>query len=117
MTGRFFAVRAFASLCAACTDDGFATRRQTKCYVFSAQAKYCMIAGHICTTEPGHRALLSFLELSPILDLDIRLSEGVGSALAIPILEASVSILNEMATSTEAGISSRIDADEDSMGY
>lgn len=85
--------------------------------VLSPQSKHVMIAGHTCTTEPGQRALLSFLELSPILDLGIRLGEGVGSILAIPILEASIATLNEMATFKEAGVSHRTDANEDGSGY
>ena len=85
--------------------------------VMAPQAKHVMFAGHTCTTEPGHRALLSFLELTPILDLGIRIGEGVGAVLALPILETAVSTLNEMATYKEAGISYRLDANEESMGY
>lgn len=55
--------------------------------------------------EPGHRVVLDELGLDPILNLGMRLGEGTGAALAIPVIEASLKILNEMATFEEAGIS------------
>ncbi len=63
-----------------------------------------LIAGHV-SAEPGHRLLLSHLGLKPLLDLDMRLGEGTGAALAISLAEASVRILSEMATFAEAGVS------------
>lgn len=72
----------------------------------ASDAKKVMIAGHR-STEPGHRVLLSYLDLNPILDLDLRLGEGTGAVLAIPLLEAAVASLNEMATFEEANISNR----------
>jgi nicotinate-nucleotide--dimethylbenzimidazole phosphoribosyltransferase len=65
-----------------------------------------MIAGH-CSVEPGHRALLDHLGLAPVLDLDLRLGEGTGAALAVPVIEAAVATLNEMATFAEAAVSGR----------
>lgn len=67
-------------------------------------AKACMIAGH-CSTERGHRLMLAHLGLAPILDLNLRLGEGTGATLSVPLVEAAVNILNEMATFAEAGIS------------
>ena len=55
--------------------------------------------------EPGHRVVLDELGLEPILNLGMRLGEGTGAALAIPVIEASLKILNEMATFEEAGVS------------
>jgi nicotinate-nucleotide--dimethylbenzimidazole phosphoribosyltransferase len=55
--------------------------------------------------EPGHRALLRFLGASPLLDLDLRLGEGTGAALAMPVLGAAVAAHNEMATFGSAGVS------------
>lgn len=72
----------------------------------ASDAKNVMIAGHR-STEPGHRVLLGYLDLTPVLDLDLRLGEGVGALLAIPILEASVATLNEMATFEEANVAPR----------
>lgn len=56
-----------------------------------------LIAGH-CGAEPGHRAALGYLGLDPLLTLELRLGEGTGAALALPLLEAAVRTLNEMGT-------------------
>ena len=65
-----------------------------------------LIASHR-SQELGHRAVLERLGLQPLLDLDLRLGEGTGAALALPIVRASVRLLNEMATFDEAGVSDR----------
>jgi nicotinate-nucleotide--dimethylbenzimidazole phosphoribosyltransferase len=57
--------------------------------------------------EPGHKLLLQHLGLRPLLDLEMRLGEGTGAALAISIIETSTRILTEMATFTEAGVSDK----------
>ncbi len=59
--------------------------------------KSFMVAGH-CGLEPGHAALLDYLDLTPILDLDLAMGEGAGAVLALPLMEAAVKTLNEMAT-------------------
>jgi nicotinate-nucleotide--dimethylbenzimidazole phosphoribosyltransferase len=59
------------------------------------------------STEPGHRALLDFIGAEPILDLGLRLGEGTGAALAMPIIGAAVAAHNEMATFAEAGVSDK----------
>jgi nicotinate-nucleotide--dimethylbenzimidazole phosphoribosyltransferase len=63
-----------------------------------------MFAAHR-SVEPAHQAMLSLLALSPILDLGMRLGEGTGCALAMPIIEAGVKVIREMATFAEAGVS------------
>ena len=63
---------------------------------------YC-IAGHR-SVEPGHQAALSTLGLRPLVDLDLRLGEGSGAALAFPIVRAAAAILRDMATFDTAGI-------------
>lgn len=68
--------------------------------------KNFMIAGH-CSAEPGHRLALDHLELKPLLNLSMRLGEGSGAALAIPIVNAAVRCLNEMATFEEATVAGR----------
>lgn len=65
-----------------------------------------LIAAHR-SQEPGHRIILERLGLRPLLELDMRLGEGTGAALAMPILEAACRILTEMATFEEAGVSER----------
>ena len=70
------------------------------------RSKDYMIAGH-CSVEPGHKLLLQYLGLKPLLDLGMRLGEGTGAALAISIIETSTRILNEMATFAEAGVSDK----------
>jgi nicotinate-nucleotide--dimethylbenzimidazole phosphoribosyltransferase len=65
-------------------------------------------AGHR-STEPGHSLALAALELDPILDLRMRLGEGTGATLALPVLRAAVATLSSMATFTQAGVSTRPD--------
>ena len=65
-----------------------------------------MIASHR-SQELGHGAVLERLGLRPLLDLDLRLGEGTGAALALPLVRAAVRLLNEMATFDEAGVSER----------
>ncbi|WP_045835268.1 nicotinate-nucleotide--dimethylbenzimidazole phosphoribosyltransferase [Hyphomicrobium sp. 99] len=50
-----------------------------------------------CSAEPGHAALLKHLSVKPLLELEMRLGEGTGSALAIPIIRAAELLLREMA--------------------
>jgi nicotinate-nucleotide--dimethylbenzimidazole phosphoribosyltransferase len=63
-----------------------------------------MVAAHR-STEPGHGLVLDALGLEPLLDLGLRLGEGSGAALALPLLHAAVAILEEMATFESAGVS------------
>ena len=59
------------------------------------------------SVEIGHQAMLKHLNLKPLLDLNLRLGEGTGSALAFHLIEASTRILREMATFDEAGVSDK----------
>ena len=67
------------------------------------KVKDYLIAGHR-SVEPGHRAALEHLGLEPLLDLEMRLGEGTGGAIAMHVVEAAVRTLNEMATFAEAGV-------------
>jgi nicotinate-nucleotide--dimethylbenzimidazole phosphoribosyltransferase len=62
-----------------------------------------MVAGHL-SPEPGHRLGLDALGLQPLLDLDLRLGEGTGAALALPLLRSALALLAEMATFEDAGV-------------
>jgi len=62
------------------------------------------------SVEKGHRVMLSAMGLRPILDLDLRLGEGTGAALATLMIEAGLKIYNEMATFEEAGVSEKIES-------
>ncbi len=64
--------------------------------------EHCL-AGHR-SVEPGHTAALQALGLRPLVDLDLRLGEGSGAVLAVPILRSAVAVLTEMATFESAGI-------------
>ena len=57
------------------------------------------------SVEVGHRFMLEYIGQKPILDLSLRLGEGTGAALAMPIIEAAVKIFIEMATFSDAGVS------------
>ena len=75
------------------------------------EARDYMIGSHV-SAERGHRAALAELSLSPVLDIGMRLGEGTGAALAMPIVEAAAATLSEMATFAEAGVSDREPEDE-----
>jgi nicotinate-nucleotide--dimethylbenzimidazole phosphoribosyltransferase len=65
---------------------------------------HCLIAGHL-STEPGARHALSALDLRPLLNLDLRLGEGSGAVLALPIVQSAARVLREVATFDSAGVS------------
>jgi nicotinate-nucleotide--dimethylbenzimidazole phosphoribosyltransferase len=67
------------------------------------------VAGYVLaahrSVEVGHRVVLAALGARPLLDLDLRLGEGTGAALAVPLIQAAVRLLHEMATFAAAGVS------------
>ena len=65
-------------------------------------------AGHR-SVEPAHEAVLSRLQLQPLLDYQLRLGEGTGALLAVPIIRAAQATLTDMATFSEAGVTDRED--------
>jgi len=65
-----------------------------------------VIAGHR-SVEPGASAALAHLGLEPVLDLGLRLGEGSGAALALPVIEAAARIMREMATFDSAGVTEK----------
>ena len=66
----------------------------------------CCVAGHR-SHEPGATAALDHLGLVPLLDLGMRLGEGSGACLALPVVEAAARLLREMATFDSAGVSEK----------
>lgn len=62
-----------------------------------------MIASH-CSAEPGHKVLLKKLQLKPLLDWSMRLGEGTGALLVMPLLDGAADIVTKMATFESAGI-------------
>lgn len=60
------------------------------------------------STEPGHHAVLEALDATPYLDLGLHLGEGSGAAILVPLLQLACSLHNEMATFTEATVSTSI---------
>jgi len=61
------------------------------------------VAGHL-SVEPGARIALEKLDLQPLLDLEMRLGEGTGGLLAVPLVQSAARVLGEMKTREEAGI-------------
>jgi len=64
---------------------------------------YCIFAHQ--SDENGHAKMLNYLKAKPLLNLGMRLGEGTGAALALPLVQASVNFLNEMASFESAGVS------------
>ncbi len=67
------------------------------------ETRRCLIFAHR-SAEPGHAHILHHLDLRPLLDLDMRLGEGTGALLALPLARAACAVLNDMATLEELGI-------------
>lgn len=87
--------------------DGFiSTAAAIIAATLSPQVKNYLIAAH-CSQELGHRLMMEWLGVTPLLDMHMRLGEGTGAALAMSIVEASCKILDEMATFGEAGVSEK----------
>ncbi len=60
------------------------------------------------SAEPGHRVVLEALQAQPLLDLGMRLGEGSGAAVAVPLLRLACALHNNMATFTEAQVSEKL---------
>jgi nicotinate-nucleotide--dimethylbenzimidazole phosphoribosyltransferase len=85
--------------------DGFiATAGAALAVGIEPHVKDYLFAGHL-SPEPGHRRLLGWIGLEPLLDLEMRLGEGTGAALAMKIIQAAAEAFTGMATFTSAGVS------------
>ena len=69
-------------------------------------ARDALVAGHL-SVEPGARVALAHLGLTPLLDLGLRLGEGTGAVLAMPIVASAARVLHEVATFGSAGVSTK----------
>ena len=88
--------------------DGFIT---TSALLVAAELQpdilhYCVFTH--CSDESGHKKMLDFLQVKPLLNIDLRLGEGTGAALAYHLVEASVNFLNQMASFESASVSQKI---------
>ncbi|HOY71080.1 MAG TPA: nicotinate-nucleotide--dimethylbenzimidazole phosphoribosyltransferase [Methylotenera sp.] len=66
---------------------------------------YCVFSH--CSDESGHQKMLDFLNVKPLLRMDLRLGEGTGAALAYPLVQAAVGFLNHMASFESAQVSQK----------
>jgi nicotinate-nucleotide--dimethylbenzimidazole phosphoribosyltransferase len=107
--GYELAVLAGACLGAAATGavillDGFVTGAAALVAArLAPEAAGRMVASHL-SPEPGHALVLAELGLRPLLDLGLRLGEGSGAALALPLVSSALAILADMATFASAGV-------------
>ncbi len=87
--------------------DGFiSSAAALVAYKICPKTKDYMFFSHL-SKEKGHKKFLEWIGARPILDLDMRLGEGTGAALAFSLIEASVKLYNEMATFESAGVSDK----------
>jgi nicotinate-nucleotide--dimethylbenzimidazole phosphoribosyltransferase len=87
--------------------DGFiSTAAAMITVIIAPKVRYYLIAAHR-SQERGHRIMLDWLGLEPLLDLEMRLGEGTGAAIGISLAEAACKILREMATFGEADVSEK----------
>jgi nicotinate-nucleotide--dimethylbenzimidazole phosphoribosyltransferase len=85
------------------TDGFISTAAGALAYAVEPRVKEYLFAGH-CSQEPGHRFLLEYLGLEPILTLNMRLGEGTGAVLAMPMIESALRLYSDMATFASAGV-------------
>ena len=84
--------------------DGFiSTAGALIAQALSPDAADYMILAH-SSVERGHRRMREMLGKSPLLDLNLRLGEGTGAALAMPLLDAAHAVMTEMSTFESAGV-------------
>ena len=88
--------------------DGFIT---TAALIVAAKLQpnilhYCVFTH--CSDESGHQKMLDFLQVKPLLNIDLRLGEGTGAALAYPLVQAAVNFINNMASFESASVSQKI---------
>jgi len=104
LTGAILA--AAAQRCVVVIDGFTVTVAAALAFQITPEARdFCVFAHR--SAEQAHRALLAFIGVDPLLDLGMRLGEGTGAALAIPLLRAAASMITDMATFESAGVSGK----------
>jgi nicotinate-nucleotide--dimethylbenzimidazole phosphoribosyltransferase len=101
---------AAANRCAVLVDGFISTAAAALAVRFNLSVADYLFPAHL-STEPGHPALLEIVGHRPLLDLEMRLGEGTGAALAIPVVRAAVAAFTGMATFASAGVSGSAGAD------
>lgn len=85
--------------------DGFiATAAAAYAIALNPEVKDWLLFGH-CSAEQAHRSLLDHLGVKPILQLDMRLGEGSGAVVAVPVIQLALALHANMATFADAGVS------------
>lgn len=88
-----------------CLVDGFISTAAASCAAsINSSVKPWLIISHQ-SAEPAHIKLIQLLEQKPLLQLDMRLGEGSGAAVALPLIRSACALHNEMATFADAGVS------------
>lgn len=85
--------------------DGFIVSVAALCAVQLRPALSCWLLFAHRSREPGHQRILDALEATPLLDLGMRLGEGSGAAVAVPLIRSACALHNQMATFADAGVS------------
>lgn len=84
--------------------DGYISTAAALCAVrIKPQVRDWLLFGHV-SAEPAHRLVLDHLDATPLLDLRMRLGEGSGAAVAVPLLQSALALHNGMATFGSAGV-------------
>jgi nicotinate-nucleotide--dimethylbenzimidazole phosphoribosyltransferase len=87
--------------------DGFISSIAARAAVrINPDVRNWLMFGHM-SAEPGHQRVLGALDAQPVLQLGMRLGEGSGAAMAVPILQLACALHNGMATFAEAGVSEK----------
>ncbi len=101
-----FLLGAAAARIPVCVDGLIATAAVLLATRLAPSVSDYLFFGHR-SAEPGHRAALELLDGRPLLDLEMRLGEGTGAALAMGIVDAAMRLYSEMATFSSAGVSDK----------
>jgi len=88
-------------------DDYVTTSAALAAVALAPNLRHSLIAAHR-SAEPGHRVALEYLGLQPLLTLDMRLGEGSGAALALPIILGAARLMRDMATFEQAGVDDKV---------